>query len=100
MQVRDRGICAQHMAQAQCNNFASFYAVIDLYEKHCIDAAYLYSDANTIYNDACHLLDVPHYIRAPNYNTVLDHAGCLYPESGKVPEERKAYNKALLERLY
>ena len=75
-------------------------AVIDLYEKHCIDAAYLCSDANGIYNDACDLLDVPHYVRPSNYNTVLDHAGYLSAESGKPPEERAAHNRALLERLY
>ena len=75
-------------------------AVIDLYERHCIDAAYLCSDANSIYEDACNLLDVPHYVRPSNYNTVLDHAGYLYPVSGKPQEERRAHNRALLERLY
>ncbi len=75
-------------------------SVIDLYEKHCIDAAYLCSDANYIYEDACNLLDVPHYVRPSNYSTAIEKAGYLYPESGKPPEERKAHNRALLERLY
>ncbi len=75
-------------------------AVIDLYEKHCMDAAYLCSDANSIYNDAADLLDIPHYVRPSNYSTVLDHAGYLYAESGKPKEERTAHNRALLERLY
>lgn len=75
-------------------------SVIDLYEKHCIDAAYLCSDANYIYEDACNLLDVPHYVRPSNYSTVIENAGYLYPESGRPSEERKAHNRALLERLY
>lgn len=75
-------------------------AVIDLYEKHCIDAAYLCSDANGIYEDACNLLEIPHYIRPSNYNTVLDHAGYLYAECGRPPEKRTAHNRTLLERLY
>lgn len=75
-------------------------AVIDVYEKHCMDAAYLCSDANSIYSDACDLLDVPHYVRPSNYTTVLEKAGYLYPESGRPKEERAAHNRALLERLY
>ena len=75
-------------------------SVIDLYEKYCIDAAYICSDANSIYEDACGLLDIPHYVRPSNYSTVIEKAGYLYPESGKPPEERKAHNQALLERLY
>lgn len=75
-------------------------SVIDLYENHCVDAAYLCSDANSIYQNACDLLDIPHYIKPSNYNTVIEKAGYLYPESGKPPEERKAHNQALLERLY
>ena len=75
-------------------------AVIDLYERHCIDAAYLCSDANGICNDACDLLDIPHYVKPSNYDTVLERAGYLYRESGKPQEERTAHNRALLERLY
>lgn len=75
-------------------------SVIDLYENHCVDAAYLCSDANHIYEDACNLLDVPHYVRPSNYSTVIERAGYLYADSGKSPEERKAHNRALLERLY
>lgn len=48
-------------------------AVIDLYEKHCIDAAYLCSDANSIYEDACNLLEIPHYVR--QYNKFKRHKG-------------------------
>ena len=75
-------------------------AVIDLYELHCIDAAFLCSDPNSIYNDACDLLDIPHYVKPSNYDTVIERAGYLYRESGKPQEERTARNRALLERLY
>lgn len=75
-------------------------SVIDLYEKYCIDAAYVCSDANSIYEDACALLDIPHYVRPSNYSTVIEKTGYLYADSGKPPEERKAHNRALLERLY
>ena len=74
--------------------------MIDLYERHCIDAAYLCSDANGIYQDACDLLDIPHYVKPSNYDTVLERAGYLYLESGKLREERTAHNRALLGRLY
>lgn len=75
-------------------------AVIDLYEQHCLDAAYLCSDANAIYQDACDLLDIAHYVKPSDYNTVIERAGYLYLESGKPSEERQAHNRALLERLY
>lgn len=75
-------------------------SVIDLYEKHCYDAAYLCSDANGIYDDACDLLDIPHYVKPSNYNTVIEKAGYLYADSGKPQEVRAAHNRALLEQLY
>jgi transposase-like protein len=75
-------------------------SAIDLYEKHCIDAAFLCSDANSIYTEACDLLDIPHYVKPSNYNTVIEKAGYLYADSGKPPEEITAHNKILLERLY
>jgi hypothetical protein len=75
-------------------------SVIALYENHCVDAAYFCSDANSIYTQACDLLDIPHYIKPSNYNMVIEKAGYLYPESGKPPEERTAHNRTLLERLY
>lgn len=75
-------------------------AVIDLYERHCVDAAYLCSDANAIYTEACDLLEVPHYVRPSNYTKILEHAGYLHADSGLPADERKAYNQALLERLY
>lgn len=36
----------------------------------------------------------------PTYNTLIEKAGYLYPNSGKPPEEQQAHNRALLERLY
>lgn len=75
-------------------------AVIDLYEQHCVDAAYICSDANSIYAEACDLLEVPHYVRPSNYTTIIEHAGYLYADSELPADERKAHNQALLERLY
>jgi transposase-like protein len=95
--VDSRGYCICKVVSLGRTNPDS---VIDLYETYCIDAAYLCSDANYIYEDACNLLDIPHYVRPSNYSTVIEKAGYLYPESGKPPEERKAHNRALLERLY
>lgn len=75
-------------------------SVIDLYERYCYDAAYLCSDANSIYNDTCDLLDIPHYVKPSNYTTVIEKAGYLYADSDVPQGERLAHNRALLERLY
>jgi hypothetical protein len=74
--------------------------VVYFYEKHCIDVAFICSDANSIYTEACDLLDIPHHIKLSNYNTVIKKAGYIYADIGKPPEERKAHNRTLLERLY
>lgn len=74
--------------------------MVDPCERHHIDAAYLCPDANGICNDACDLLDIPHSIKSSNYDTILERAGYLRRESGRTQEERAAYNRALLERLY
>lgn len=71
-------------------------SVIDLYENHCVDAAYLCSDANHIYEDACNLLDVPHYVRPSNYSTVIERAGyglCPSPAQSfcQTPYVRRAF---------
>lgn len=95
--VDSRGYCICKVVSLGRANQDS---VIDLYEKHCIDAAYLCSDANSIYTEACDLLDIPHYVKPSNYNTVIEKAGYLYADSGKPPEERTGHNRTLLERLY
>lgn len=74
--------------------------MVYFYEKHCIDVAFICSDANSIYTEACDLLDIPHHIKLSNYNTVIKKAGYIYADIGKPPEERKAHNRTLLERLY
>lgn len=75
-------------------------SVIDLYENHCHGVDYICSDANSIYNDACDLLDIPHYVRPSNYSTVIEKAGYLYADSDVPQTERLARNRTLLERLY
>ena len=79
---------------------ASTDAAIDLYEQHCHNAAYLCSDANSIYDDVCDLLDIPHYVKPSNYTTVIEKKGYLYADSAKPQAERLAHNRALLEKLY
>ena len=75
-------------------------AVIDLYEEHCVDAAYIGSDGNIIYTDACDLLDVPHYVKPSNYNKVLENAGYAFSGAGEDKDERKKRNQMILENLY
>ena len=79
---------------------ASTDAAIDLYEQHCHDAAYLCSDANSIYDDVCDLLDIPHYVKPSNYKTIIEKAGYLYADSDVPQEKRLAHNRAILEKLY
>lgn len=78
-------------------------AVIEMIEQYCIDPAYICSDANIIYEDACDLLNLPHYVRPSNYGTVLEHAGLLEVNRLLTPEEymrNKAHNRAIMENLY
>lgn len=77
-------------------------AVINLYEKHCVDAAYLCSDANAIYTQACDLLNIPHYVRPSDYTTIIKNGGYIYAEEARdmEPYERQEHNRKVLERLY
>lgn len=75
-------------------------SVIDLYEAHCVDAAYICTDGNYIYTDACDLLDVPHYVRPSNYTKILENAGYDFSRSGNDRDERKKRNQMILENLY
>ncbi len=97
--VDSRGYCA---CEVVALGRASADSVIDLYEKYCVDAAYLCSDANSIYTQACDLLNLCHYIRPSNYNTILKSNGYLNakdaPNMSK--EQRHKHNEIILERLY
>ena len=95
--VDSRGYCVCKVVSL---GRASTDAAIDLYEQYCHDAAYLCSDANSIYDDVCDLLDIPHYVKPSNYTTVIEKAGYLYADSDVPQERRLAHNRALLERLY
>ena len=95
--VDSRGYCVCKVVSL---GRASTDAAIDLYERYCHDAAYICSDANSIYDDVCDLLAIPHYVKPSNYNTVIETAGYLYADSGKQQEVRTAYNRTLLEKLY
>ena len=77
-------------------------SVIELYEKHCIDAAYLCSDANSIYTQACDLLSLPHYVRPSDYTTIIKRGGYLYAEdAGDMdPQDLREHNRKVLEGLY
>lgn len=95
--IDSRGFC---VCQVVALGRATTDHVIVMYERHCIDPAYICTDANGIYEDFCNLFDIPHYTRPSNYSTILDKSGYLHADSGKPPEERAAHNRAVLERLY
>lgn len=95
--VDSRGYCVCKVVSL---GRASTDAAIDLYERYCHEAAYICSDANSIYDDVCDLLDIPHYVKPSNYNTVIEKAGYLYADSDVPREERIARNRVLLSRLY
>ena len=97
--VDSRGFC---VCQVVSLGRASPDTVIDLYERHCIDAAFLCSDANIIYSQACDLLNIAHYIRPSDYTTIVKHGGFLYADEAPDmdPDELHTHNRKVLERLY
>lgn len=97
--IDSRGYC---VCEVTSLGRASADNVIDLYEQHCIDAAYLCSDANSIYSQACDLLTLPHYIRPSEYSTIIKRGGFVSGDDATDwdPEQRWAHNERVLERLY
>lgn len=97
--VDSRGFCVCEVVSL---GRASPDTVIDLYERHCVDAAYLCSDANVIYSQACDLLNIAHYIRPSDYTTIVKHGGFLYADEAPDmdPDELHTHNRKVLERLY
>jgi len=97
--IDSRGYCVCEVVSL---GRASADSVIDLYERHCVDAAYLCSDANAIYTQACDLLNLSHYIRPSDYTTILKNSGHLTEKDAPDmdPQKRHSHNENILERLY
>lgn len=75
-------------------------AVIDLYESRCIDAAFLCSDANSVYTTACDLLNIPHYVKPSDYTKVIANSDFRYASGNLTYEQLQQNNRVVMEKLY
>ncbi len=73
---------------------------VDLLETYCNTPAYICTDANVLYTELCDLLEIPHYIKASNYATVLSKNLLTSENCTKKTEEIVQHNQRTLEKLY
>ncbi|WP_206363857.1 hypothetical protein [Gudongella oleilytica] len=76
--------------------------IVDFVEKHVNNPAFICSDANTVYNKICSLLDIPHYIKPSNYDDILKKSGYEEPDDTDPTKAAitRTNNERLLEKLY
>jgi len=75
-------------------------AAVDFYEQHCENIEYICTDGNYIYAAGCDLLDLPHYIKPSEYNTIIKNSGYIFSDSAKSKDAIQKHNRTILERLY
>lgn len=70
-----------------------------------MEPAFICSDGNVIYEQACEMLNIPLYVRPSNYTKVLKNAGYIpIPRGRSLSQEELAkrwqQNRDIVERLY
>jgi len=100
--VDSRGLC---VCQVVSLGRASVDHAVDFIEQYCDEPAFVCSDGNVIYEEACEMLNIPHYVRPSNYTTVLKNAGYVpIPRRHSLSQEEFAkrwqQNRDITERLY
>jgi Zn-finger DNA-binding domain protein len=67
----------------------------ELFNQHIENPTYICTDANSVYNDYCNLLGIPHYIKPSGYNDILTQNGYYDTEDEEKREliKLKLYNK-------
>lgn len=100
--VDSRGLCVCKVVSL---GRASKDHAVDFIEQHCMEPAFICSDGNAIYEEACEMLNIPLYVRPSNYTTVLKNAGYVpIPRRHSLSQEEFAkrwqQNRDIVEKLY
>jgi transposase-like protein len=75
--IDDRGYCVCKLATL---GKASEDMLVDIFEDHINNPAYICSDANSIYKKYCNIFDIPHYIKPSNYKKIIKDKGYTTPD--------------------
>lgn len=105
--IDDRGYCVCKVSSLGKLTNELFF---DLFDEHFNNPAFICSDANSVYENYCHLKKIAHYERPSNYLEVLEKNGYEIPDysvpiKAAATEEKNLkileslYNKGLIDRI-